>query len=121
MFLKSQAAAVTGSLVDYATTIFLVEFFHTQYVLSNFFGNIAGAVALFLLSRKWVFKAETGNIHRQTVKFILVFAGNLILSAAGIFLLTTCFHLNYLISKTLTSVFLGVTYNYFMLKKIVFT
>jgi putative flippase GtrA len=120
-YLKSQAAAVTGSVADYATTILLVEFFHIQYVLSSFFGNVMGGTLLFLLNRRWVFKAESGNIHGQMVKFLLVFAGNIILSAAGIYLLTKCLHLNYLISKTLISVFLGLTYNFFMQKKIVFS
>jgi putative flippase GtrA len=120
VFIKAQAAAVAGSVADYAMTILLVEFFHVQYVLSNFWGNITGGMLLFLLSRRWVFKAESGNIHMQSVKFVLVFAGNLILSAAGIYFLTKCLGINYLFSKTGISVFMGLTYNYFMQKKIVF-
>ncbi len=119
-FLKAQSAAVAGSMADYAITILLVEFFHIQYVLSSFLGNITGGTLLFLLSRQWVFKAASGKMQIQILKFVLVFAGNLILSAMGIYLLTKCFGMHYLFSKTLISVFLGLTYNYFMQKKIVF-
>lgn len=120
MFFKAQAVAVAGSVADYGMTILLVEGFHIQYVFSNFLGNITGGTLLFLMSRQWVFKAASGNIHIQMVKFVLVFAGNLLLSAAGIYFLTKCTGLNYLFSKTVISVFLGLTYNYFMQKKIVF-
>ena len=120
MFFKAQAAAVAGSLADYAMTILLVDFFQIQYILSSFLGNMTGVTLLFLLSRQWVFKAGSGNIQIQLVKFVLVFAGNLLLSATGIYLLTKYGHFNYLISKTIISVFLGITYNYIMQKKFVF-
>jgi len=56
----------------------------------------------------------------QVIRFILVFTGNLIFSAAGVYLFTHNLHLNYIISKTLTSVLLGISYNYYLQKKFVF-
>jgi putative flippase GtrA len=119
-FIKVQAASIAGSLADYLVTIFLVESFHCWYLFANLAGNICGGVAQFFLCRNWVFKRGNRNMQIQVIRFILVFTGNLIFSAAGVYLFTHNLHLNYIISKTLTSVLLGISYNYYLQKKFVF-
>jgi putative flippase GtrA len=120
-FIKVQAASILGSLADFLTTIILVEVFHCWYILGNFIGNICGGTLQFILCRNWAFQAGEGKIPFQAFKFALVFVGNILLSAAGVFLLTHYLGINYIISKTITSVFLGVSYNYILQKKFVFT
>jgi putative flippase GtrA len=119
-FLKVQAASIIGSLIDFLTTILLVEIFHCWYITGNFIGNISGGITQFILCRNWAFKGGEGKIPAQVTKFILVWIGNLILSAAGVYFFTHYLKINYIISKTITSVLLGVTYNYLMQKKFVF-
>lgn len=119
-YLKAQAAAILGSLIDFLTTIVLVELFHCWYVYANLAGNIAGGITQFLLGRNWVFHAGGSKIPAQIIKYVLVWIGNLILSAAGVYFFTHYLELNYFISKTITSVALGLTYNYFLQKKFVF-
>jgi putative flippase GtrA len=119
-FIKVQAASILGSLADYLITIILVEIFHCWYLYTNLTGNICGAGLQFILSRNWVFHADKSKAGNQAFKFILFFAGNILLSAAGVYFFTHFLGINYIISKTLTSVLLGVSYNYFMLKKFVF-
>jgi putative flippase GtrA len=119
-FLKVQAASILGSVADYLTTIILVEIFNSWYLIANFIGNVFGGTAQFLLCRNWAFGGGNRNIQIQIMKFMFVFAGNLLLSAAGIYIFTHYVRINYLISKTITSVLLGVSYNYFMQKKFVF-
>jgi putative flippase GtrA len=46
--------------------------------------------------------------------------GNIILSAAGIYIFTEFMHIHYIISKLLSSIVLGLSYNYFMQKYFVF-
>jgi len=120
VFLKAQAASIFGSLVDYLVTILLVEVFHLGYVTGNLFGNISGAIMQFFLCRNWAFNAAEGKMKLQVIKFVVVWIGNLILSAAGIYLLTHGLKINYIISKTIISVILGVSYNYILQKKFVF-
>ncbi len=119
-FIKVQAASILGSLADYLTTIFLVELFGCWYLVANFIGNIMGGSLQFILCRNWAFHVRNGNRQSQITKFALVFFGNLILSAAGVYFFTHYLRINYIISKTLTSVLLGVSYNYIMQKKYVF-
>ena len=119
-FLKTQVASIIGSLVDFLITILLVQVWHTWYVAGNFVGNVSGAMLQFLLCKDWVFKTKTQNQFSPLIKFLFVWIGNLLLSAAGVFLLTNFAGLNYIISKIITSFILGTTYNYLLLKKFVF-
>jgi len=119
-FLKAQAASILGSIADFFITILLTEGFHYWYITGNIAGNITGAVAQFILCRNWAFDAARGKIPDQIIKFILVYIGNIILSAASVYILTNYWGLHYLISKTIISILLGLTYNYFFQKKFVF-
>jgi len=120
-FIKVQAASVIGSAADYVTTILLVEYFHCWYLLGNFLGNLVGGICLFILSRRWIFRSNKTSVRLQAIRFILMFAGNLLLSALGVFILTHYLGLNYILSKTIVSVLLGVSYNYLMQKRFVFS
>jgi putative flippase GtrA len=119
-FLKLQAASIAGSILDYLITIVLVSWFHWDYVIASLVGNILGATSLFVLCRHWIFRMGKGSVHVQILRFVIVFAGNMILASIGIFLLTHFMHLYYVLSKTIMSVSLGVSYNYVMKKKFVF-
>jgi putative flippase GtrA len=120
VFIKVQVASILGSAVDYAATILLTEIFHCPYLISNFMGNLLGGTAQFNLCRRWVFSNVKERMPVQAARFVLAFAGSLILSAAGVYLLTRFIGLNYIISKTITSISLGVSYNYWIQKKYVF-
>jgi putative flippase GtrA len=120
-FIKAQAALIAGSLADFLFTILMVQVFHCWYVTGSIAGNIAGAAAQFILSRNWVFNAGKQKMPVQLIKFALMWAGNIALSAAGVYSLTRYFNLHYLLSKLIISILLGVSYTYLLSKKFVFT
>jgi putative flippase GtrA len=120
VFIKVQVASILGSIADYTATILLTEIFHCWYLVSNLSGNTLGGIAQFNLCRLWAFKDVQGKMPILATRFILVFAGNLILSAAAVYLLTHFLKFNYIVSKTITSILLGISYNYYMQKKFVF-
>jgi putative flippase GtrA len=120
-FIKAQAALIAGSLADFGLTILLVQVFQCWYVAGNAAGNITGAVAQFILCRNWAFNGTKQQVPAQVIKFILMWVGNILLSALGVYLLTKHGQLHYLFSKTIVSVLLGVSYTYFVSKKFVFT
>jgi len=119
-YLKAQTTAILGSLVDFLVTLILHKLLHYNIIISNFIGNICGAITQFILSRNWAFKAGDGKISLQIIKYIIVWVGNLLLSAGGVYFFAYCLHLDGIISKIITSVILGLTYNYIMQKKFVF-
>ena len=120
IFFKTQAALIAGSMADFLLTWLLVDVFNGWYLSSNAAGNIIGAVAQFLLSKYWVFTKARQKPPAQIYKFIVMWVGNILLSAAGVYLLTNYAHLHYLFSKLLVSVLLGVSYTYWVSKKFVF-
>jgi putative flippase GtrA len=121
-FIKAQAALIAGSLADFLVTILLVQVFQCWYVTGNTAGNITGALAQFILSRNWVFntRKQKAPVPAQVIKFVLMWAGSIALSAAGIYLLTQHIHLHYLLSKLIVSTSLGISYTYLLSKKFVF-
>lgn len=122
LFLKTQAALILGSLADFGITILLVQTFDCWYVAGNAAGNISGAIAQFLLSRKWVFiKSQQQPMPAQMGRFIVMWIGNILLSALGVYLLTHYLHIFYLASKTMVSILLGITYTYYVSKRFVFS
>ncbi len=119
-FIKAQAASLAASLTDFLTTIFLVEVLRCWYLSASLTGTILGGVTHFLISRIWVFDAREKGIPKQVVKYILVWMGNLTLNGLGVFIITHYLNVNYVISKIVVSIIIGITYNYLLQKKFVF-
>ena len=119
-FLKAQAASLTATLVDFLTTIILVEIFHCWYLLGSVIGTIVGGITHFSLSRIWVFSAREGKIQNQAVKYMLVWIVYLLLTNSGVYVLTHYGNLNYILSKASVALLMSVCYNYVLHKKFVF-
>lgn len=133
-FLKAQASSLTASIVDFTATIVLKEVFHIWYLAASVLGTITGGIVNFLINRNWVF--ETGNNHKvivteygdknrhvrlQAVRYLLVWTGNLGLNAAGVYLITHYCGVSYMISKIVVSLVVGISYNYLLQKRFVFS
>lgn len=119
-FIKAQVASLTATIVDFATTIILVEVFRCWYLLASITGTICGGITNFMMGRRWVFDATAKGIPLQALKYLLVWIGNLVLVSGGVYLLTHYLGLNYVLSKIVVSIIVGFTYNYLMQKKFVF-
>ncbi len=109
-----------ATAVDFAVTIVLKELFHCWYLLASMLGTISGGLVNFWVNRSWVFQAKDRKIHLQAVRYMVVWAGNLLLVSAGVFLLTHYGACSYLVSKIITSVAVAVFYNYTLQKRFVF-
>lgn len=119
-FAKAQLASFFASLVDYFITIFCVEILGFWYIAGSCTGTILGGFTNFSIGRNWVFRDGERERHIQLLRYLIVWTGYLLLATAGIYLLTHFGDLNYLISKTLVSLFLAIAYNYPLQKKFVF-
>lgn len=119
-FVKAQVASLSASIIDFLTTLVCTQVFHFWYVLGSVTGTTAGGIVNFIMGRNWVFDARESNIKLQIIKYILVWAGNLALTTAGVYLVTHYLHINYILSKIIISCTVGTGYNFLMQKKFVF-
>jgi putative flippase GtrA len=119
-FVKAQAASLIASLTDFSVSIFLAKLLGWWYLLASVTGTIVGGIAHFTISRSWVFDAREKQVGTQAIKYILVWVGSLSLNALGVFLITHYLGENFVVSKIVVSIIIGIFYNYLLQKKIVF-
>lgn len=120
-FLKSNVASLVASLCDFLLTILLVQWFKVEVLVATVAGTITGGVVNFTMGRHWVFQAGSGKAVRQFLKYQLVWAGNLLLNAGGVYLLVSYAELHYVASKVIISLMVAFLYNYPLQKNFVFS
>ncbi|GAA4451343.1 MAG: GtrA family protein [Chitinophagaceae bacterium] len=119
-FFRAQASSIIATLVDFTTTIVLKELFGLWYVLANITGVTCGGVTNFLINKDWVFNESKRGVHVQAGRYFLIWSGNFLLNAGGVWLLTQSSDLGYLHAKMIVSLILAFTYNFFLQKHFVF-
>jgi putative flippase GtrA len=119
-FLKAQASSLISSAVDFLITVILKELFGVWYLAASITGTICGGITNFLLGRIWVFSSEDKAVGPQAFKYSVVWVGNLLLNAGGVYLFTGIFGIKYWISKVTVSLIVGIGYNYVLQKFFVF-
>lgn len=119
-FLKLHASSLIATAFDWLITLALTELFNCWYLLSGIAGTICGGGINFIVNRNWVFSAKGTKALEQAYRYVLAWTGYLLLSALGLHLLTGFLKINYMASKVILSVILGITYNFLMQKHFVF-
>jgi len=112
IFLKAQASAFIGGMVDYAIMIVCTEVFSIHYTISILISGLIGAVVNFLINRKWTYEAEKADVKRQLVKFSLIVLGSIFLKSAGTYLFTNWLSIDYKISRIVTDIIVSLGFNY---------
>ncbi|MCF8246503.1 MAG: GtrA family protein [Saprospiraceae bacterium] len=119
-WMRSQVAAVLATGTDFLVTIGLKELAGLWYVASNATGAFCGAVVSFLLLRNWAFKRHDQQWHGQAVRYVLASGLSLLMNTGGVWFLTETFDIQYIVSKTIVAIVMGLTVNYLMFKHFVF-
>jgi putative flippase GtrA len=120
-FARAQIASLVASMVDYLVTILLVELAGVWYVWSSAIGTICGGFTNFTMGRRWVFKSYDRQTRIQLMRYGIVWLGYLLLTTQGVYLLTHFTPLTYLVSKITVSLFMGISYNFPLQKRFVFS
>ncbi|MFC3562623.1 GtrA family protein [Pedobacter jamesrossensis] len=120
-YLKAQASSLTATAVDFLVTLAAVNLLGFWYLSASISGTVTGGIINFYINRNWVFIATKSVLKWQVLKYILVWIGNFLLVTLGVYLLTTFFNINYMLSKMLVSISVGMSYNYYMQKQFIFT
>lgn len=119
-FLRAQVSSLISTIVDFGVTIFLKELCGVWHLFSTSVGSILGGITNFALGRQWVFNAAELSMESQAIRYLLVWGGSIFLNIGGVWLLTGIGNFNYLYSKILTAVFVGIFFNYLLQNTYVF-
>jgi putative flippase GtrA len=112
IFIKAQASAFIGGLVDYAVMIVCTEVFGIYFPISILISGVIGAVVNFSINRKWTYQAANGRIDSQLLKFTLVVFGSIFLKSGGTYLITEWLQIDYKISRVITDIIVSLGFNY---------
>ena len=119
-FTRYQFVAILATGIDFLTLIFLTEVIGLWYLFSTVSGATLGAITAFLLGRYWVFRSTEDETHHQAFRYLLVASGSVILNSSGVYFLTDIVGWAYLVSKTITAIIVGVSYNYLLSRYFIF-
>jgi len=119
-FTKSQIAAFIATAVDFTCLILLVEGLAVWYVTATALAALAGAITNFLLGRHWSFLATDEHWKHQALRYVWVAVGSLLLNTYCVYLFTEILEFQYLISKCVAAVIIGIAFNYPLHKYYVF-
>lgn len=120
-YFKAQASSLTATAADFLVTLLFVNFFSSWYLIASIIGTVSGGMVNFYINRNWVFDAASKALKWQVFRYVLVWIGNLILVTLGVYFLTHFFNINYMLSKVLISIMVGISYNYYMQKLFIFS
>lgn len=120
-FLRYNVSAGLATATDYSVLLLLKEIFGIYYVTATFFGAVCGATVAFFLGRNWTFFNKEGKISSQGMKFFFVVCGSIILNTFGEYFYTDIIQVgHYMLARVITSITVGLAYNFPMQRYFVF-
>lgn len=119
-FIKANVASIIASVCDYLVTIFAVQQLGMDVVIGGITGTVTGGIINFWIGRQWVFSATENRPHKQAFRYGIVWTGNLLLNATGMYIFTKLAGIYYVAAKVITSVLVAIGYNYPLQKRYVF-
>lgn len=119
-FCRYNIVAITATAVDFFVLIFLTEVLHFWYMLSAFLGALMGGATGFAFGRNWVFMKKDGKLSSQAIKYLMVWIGSILLNISGLYLIVELIGIQYIISKVIVAVVVGIGFNFFMHKNFTF-
>ena len=111
-FTRHQLASLGATILDYLCLFSMTEIIHIHYTIATAVGALLGAVSNFLMNRYWSFQAHHEKWTTQSSRYLLVSAGSLILNTAGVYGLTESLGWHYALSVGVTSLIVGIFFNF---------
>lgn len=119
-FFRYNIVAGFATAVDFAILIMFTEVLGIWYVISASIGAVAGGITAFIFQRNWAFMKKDGKLSVQAVKYLLVWIVSILLNVAGVFILVDFLGYQYILSKVIVAVIIGIGFNFIMQKYFIF-
>lgn len=106
--IKSQLGSFLATLFDFSSLYILTEWCNIYYVISAGIASGIGAIVGFIVQRNWAFQRTDKKWQGQAIKYGLVSLLILLLNMAGIYLFTEMLHFQYMVSKLVIALVIGI-------------
>lgn len=120
-FIRFQLNSVASTVIDFTVTVALTELAGLWYLISTTLGTISGGAANFLIARNWVFRVRDFPAMKQLGWYFINWCCSCLLNILSVFVLTSLVQLNYIVSKIITAVLVGILFNYNFQRRYVFS
>ncbi len=119
-FFRYNIVALSATIVDFAILISLTEILHLWYLLSAFIGAFAGGITGFILGRNWAFMKKDEKLSVQAIKYVFVWIASIFLNILGLYIMVEFVAFQYIISKIVIAIIIGIGFNFIMHKYYIF-
>lgn len=116
----AQAAALAATGIDFTVLIVCVEVFGIPYQIGTGIGATVGAVSNFLMGRHWIFRATSGDVRGQAIRYAIAASCSLVLNWSGVVGLTESIHTPYWVSRVIIAAVVAIFFNFPMQRWFVF-
>ena len=116
---QHQLSSLVATGVDYVVMIAFVSLLGLSPIWGTIVGSFCGAITSFTLGRRWVFDARKGDLGGQALRYAMVSGVSLGCNAGGEWLLLRI-GMNYIVARVVTSIVVGIGWNFPMHRHFVF-
>jgi putative flippase GtrA len=117
-FARYFGAALVGFVVDFGTLVLLHEIAHVYYLAAATCGFILGLIVVYILSNRYVFgESKIKSKSAAFGLFALIGVVGLLLLNGLMWIFTDLWHINYIVSKIIATVFV-YAWNFFARRKL---
>jgi putative flippase GtrA len=117
---KHQVSSILSTAVDFVTMIATVELLGFSSVAGTITGATAGGITNFSLGRSWTFRARSGRVVPQAIRYALVSAASAGLNAIGEYLINIRLGVQYIAARVMVAVIVSIAWNFPMHRWFVF-
>ncbi len=117
--LRSAAGGLTGTAIDVALLVTLVES-GVPVAIASFLGAAAGAAACYVANKRWAFRDRSPVSLRQVGAFGLVAVGTALLMAVAMSVVSVGLGVPYLLAKAICAATVFLLWSYPLQRRVVF-
>jgi putative flippase GtrA len=112
--------ALVATAIDFTVLIGLTEMLNMWYLFSAIISALLGGITGFVLERNWVFMKKDGKLTVQSTRYLLIWMVSIVLNTGFLYLMVDLFGYQYIVSKVIVSVLVGIGFNFLMHKYYIF-
>lgn len=107
-FIRAQFTSIAASLTDIGSLFLFTEYGGIYYLISTALASTCGAIVGFFLGRHWTFERSDQGVWGQALKYGIASIIIMLCNVAGMYLLTDGLDIQYMGSKLIISILIGL-------------